>query len=222
MERIFNPSTHGFKFQNSFPGIPFLIHRNLIINDLIHKLFFGKNLYGLCGGICFTALDYFYSEQELPCIDSPPKVGSSFHAYIFKRQNHTYGRFGRYISKFIFWSLISDTQLQARTYKEFSDIQLSLDRNQPVVLGLVYVHVSRSIAIWSNHQVIAYGYEVSAEKNTVYLYDPNSPGREDIVLELVRTKQGFECSQKKLQSNESIPVRGFFKIPYCPVSPLEA
>jgi hypothetical protein len=222
MEKIFNPSTHGFKFQNNFSGIPFLVHKNSIINGAIHNLFFRKNFYGLCGGMCFTALDYFYSEKELPCIDSPPKVGSSFHSYIFKRQNHTYGSSGKFIAKFISWSLSSDAKLQSRTREEFADIQASLNKNQPVVLGLVYVHISRSIAIWSNHQVIAYRYEVGSEKSTVYLYDPNSPGREDIVLELVRTKQGFECSQKKLQSNESIPVRGFFKIPYYPVSPLEA
>jgi hypothetical protein len=219
MEKIFAPSIHGFNFQNNFPGIPFLVHKNLIINDLAHRLFFRKNFYGLCGGMCFTALDYFYSENELPCIDSPPKVGSSFHSYLFKRQNHTYGNFGRYILKFIFWSLGSDVKLQGNTYKEFSDIQLSPDKNQPVVLGLVCVHISSSVAIWSNHQVIAYRYEINPEKNTVYLYDPNSPGREDIVIELVRTEKGFECCQKKLKSNECIPVRGFFKIPYRFISP---
>jgi hypothetical protein len=222
MEKIFVPSIHGFNFQNNFPGIPFLIHKNLIINDLVHRLFFRKNSYGLCGGMCFTALDYFYSGKELPCIDSPPKVGSFLHSHIFKRQNHTYGRFGRFISKFTFWSLSSDIQLQGKTYKEFSDIRLSLDKNEPVVIGLIYVHISRSIAIWSNHQVIAYRYEVDLEKNTVYLYDPNSPGCEDIVIELIRTEKGFQCFQKDLRGNECIPVRGLFKIPYRFISPPEA
>jgi hypothetical protein len=221
MEKIFTPLVHGFGFQNSFPGIPFLIRKNSIINELVHRLFFRKNSYGLCGGICFTALDYFYSEKEIPYIESPPEAGDFIHSYIFKRQNDTYGSFGRFISKFIFWSLISDTKLQRKTYQEFSDIRLSLDRKQPIVLGLVYVHISQSLAIWSNHQVIAYKYEADLEKNTVYLYDPNFPGREDIAIELMRTEKGFQCIQRDLQSNAGIPVRGFFKIPYSFISPPE-
>ncbi len=221
MERIFTPSIHGFSFLNSFPGIPFLIRKNSILNELIHILFFRKNFYGLCGGMCFTALDYFYSGKELPYIEAPPDAGDFLHSYLFKRQNDTYGRFGKFISKFIHWSLISDTRLQSNTYREFSDIRLSLDKKQPVVLGLVYVHLSQSLAVWSNHQVIAYKYEVDSEKSTLYLYDPNFPGREDIVLELMKTEKGFQCIQKDLQSNAGIPVRGFFKIPYSFNSPPE-
>jgi hypothetical protein len=214
MEKIFTPLIHGFSFQNNFPGIPFIIRKKSIINELVHILFFRNNSYGLCGGMCFAALDYFYSEKEIPYIESTPEAGDFLHSYIFKRQNDTYGHFGKFISKFILWSLISDIKLQSNTYKEFSDIQLFLDRKQPIVLGLVYVHLSKSIAIWSNHQVIAYKYEIDSEKNTVYLYDPNFPGREDIVIELVKTEKGLQCIQRDLQSNAGIAVRGFFKIPY--------
>jgi hypothetical protein len=221
MEKVFTPLIHGFSFQNSFPGIPFLVRKNSIMNELIHLLFFRKNSYGLCGGMCFAALDYFYADKELPYIESPPEAGDFLHSYIFKRQNSTYGRFGKFISKFIFWSLVSDIELQSKTYKEFSDIRLSLDKKQPVVIGLVYVHLSQSLAIWSNHQVIAHSYEVDSGKSTVYLYDPNFPGREDIALELIRTEQGFQCIQRDLQSNVGIPVRGFFKIPYRFVPPPE-
>jgi hypothetical protein len=221
MEKIFAPLIHGFSFQNSFPGIPFLVRKNSIINELVHILFFRKNSYGLCGGMCFTALDYFYAEKKLPSLESPPEVGDFLHSYIFKRQNNTYGRFGKFISKFIHWSLISDIKLQRNTYKEFFDIRLSLDRNQPIVLGLVYVHLSQSLAIWSNHQVIAYKYEIDSERSTLYLYDPNFPGREDIALELIRTEKGLQCIQRDLQSDAGIPVRGFFKIPYSFNSPPE-
>lgn len=219
MARIFTPSVHGFNFQNQFSGLPFLFHRNLRICHLVNQLFFGKNSYGLCGGICFAALDYFYSGREIPLIDLDFGIGNFLHSYLFKRQNDTYGVLGKIVLKFALWSLMSDTKLQAKTHREFSDIQLSLNQNKPVVLGLVYVHISKSLAIWSNHQVIAYRCKGDGPQSTLYLYDPNFPGSEDIVIELTRAKAGFECFQRNLQTNQMIPIRGFFKIPYRFTSP---
>jgi hypothetical protein len=214
MAKIFTPLMHGFNFQNQFSGLPFLFHKNLKICHLFNQFFFRKNSYGLCGGICFAALDYFYSGREIPLIDLDFGVGNFLHSYLFKRQNDTYGFLGKIVLKFALWSFMSDATLQTKTHREFSNIQLSLNQNKPVVLGLVYVHISKSLAIWSNHQVIVYGYNADSQNKTLYLYDPNFPGSEDIVIELTRAKEGFECFQRNLQTNQMIPVRGFFEIPY--------
>jgi hypothetical protein len=219
MARIFTPLVHGFNFQNQFSGLPCLFHKNLKFFYLVHQLLFRKNSYGLCGGICFAALDYFYSGREIPLIDLNLGVSKFLHSYLFRRQNDTYGVFGKIVLKFALWTLMSDATLQNKTHREFSNIKLSLNQNKPVVLGLVYVHISKSLAIWSNHQVIAYSYQDDGQTNTLYLYDPNFPGSEDIVIELTRAKEGFECFQRNLQTNQIIPVRGFFKIPYNFTSP---
>jgi hypothetical protein len=213
-KEMFSPLIHGFSFQNEFSGIPFLFHRYPKSYRWIHRLFFRKSSYGLCGGMCFTALDYFHAKQSLPTLTSPPAVGSLLHSHLFQRQNNTYGFLGRVVAKFGLWSFLSDAQLQRKTSKEFSKIQRSLDAQQPVVLGLVYVHISESIAIWMNHQVIAYRYEMNANGGTVYLYDPNYPGSEDIAIELIKTRHGFQCLQKNLRTRSSVPVRGFFEVPY--------
>ena len=210
----FTPLRHGFSFQNEFSGIPFLYRRFPKRYELIHRLFFSRNLYGLCGGMCFTALDYFHAKESLPRLSSPPALGHILHTHLFRRQNETYGRFGQTLARFVQWSFQSDASLQAQTYREFVGIQQSLDRNQPVVLGLVYVHISKSIAIWMNHQVIAYRYETATGGGTVYLYDPNYPGQEDIVVDLIRTGRAVQCLQRNLRLNSVMPVRGFFAVPY--------
>jgi hypothetical protein len=214
MAKLFTPLVHSFNFQNQFLGLPFLFHKNFTICHLVNQFFFRKNSYGLCGGICFAALDYFYSDREIPLINLDFGVGNFLHSYLFKRQNDTYGVLGKIVLKFALWSFMSNATLQTKTHQEFSNIQLSLNQNKPVVLGLVYVHISQSLAIWNNHQVIAYDYKTDSQKNILYLYDPNFPGCEDIVIELTRDKEDFQCFQKNLQTNQMIPVRGFFKIPY--------
>ena len=210
----FTPLRHGFKFQNEFSGIPFLYRLFPRVYGLMQRLFLSRNLYGLCGGMCFTALDYFHARESLPLLSSPPTLGHALHTHLFQRQNETYGRFGQTLARFVLWSLRSDALLEQKTYQEFVRIQPSLDRNQPVVLGLVYVHISQSIAIWMNHQVIAYRFERTQKGETVYLYDPNYPSQEDIMIDLVKTKRGVRCLQRNLRHNGAVPVRGFFEVPY--------
>jgi hypothetical protein len=220
----FTPLRHGFTFQNEFSGIPFLYQRFPKAHRLIHHLFLSRTLYGLCGGMCFTALDYFHAKQSLPLMSAPPTLGHTLHTHLFQRQRETYGRFGQALTRFLLWSLHSDALLESKTYRELMRIQPSLDRHQPVVLGLVYVHISQTIAIWMNHQVIAYRYDRTAKGETVYLYDPNYPSQDDIVIDLIKTKRGVQCIQRNLRHNGAVPVRGFFEVPYrrrLPLSPPE-
>ena len=37
---------------------------------------------------------------------------------------------------------------------------------------------------WQNHQVLAYAYEVEGDAVTLRIYDPNWPGRDDVILDL--------------------------------------
>lgn len=218
VNKVFTPISNGFNFQNKFIGVPLSLDKFPKINSLISQLF-RKNCYGLCGGMCFAVLDYYYSGKEIPSIDFPPEKGNSLHSYIFKRQNDTYGFLGKIIAKFVCWSIKTNFQLQERIYKEFLATQYLLDRNQPVVLGIVYVHISKTIAIWMNHQVVAYKYENDSEKSTIFLYDPNYPGRDDIVIEFLKTNNEYRCFQKSLQSGKVITIRGFFIIPYNFIEP---
>ena len=68
----FMPSAHGLRFPNRFPGIPAPFHVPGI----------DKSIYGLCGGMCFTVLDYLHAGQPVP--DSPhiPEKNTPFWRYL--------------------------------------------------------------------------------------------------------------------------------------------
>jgi hypothetical protein len=218
VNKAFTPLSNGFNFQNKFMGFPVLLDKFPRINSLISRLA-RNNCYGLCGGMCFAVLDYYYSGKEIPSASFPPKQGTNLHAYLSKRQNDTYGFWGKIIVKFVCWSIKTDFQLQERIYKEFLTTLHFLDKDQPVVLGIVYVHISKTIAIWMNHQVIAYRYENNLENSTIFLYDPNFPGRDDIVIEFFKTNNEYQCFQKSRQSGKVLAIRGFFVIPYSSIEP---
>ena len=61
----------------------------------------------------------------------------------------------------------------------------------PVVLGLVYVRLRDTVAMWENHQVLAYGYKIlSPEALRINTYDPNYPGQDRITIEATRMIAG--------------------------------
>jgi hypothetical protein len=228
----FKPSVHGFKFVNNFPGypLPFSIPN-------LSNLTAVKSSYGLCGGMSSAVYDFLLAGRSIPSITTAPERASTLHRYLYRRQVDTFGAFGEYIAKFAQWMVLPDDTIlgtQKRTYDEFEEIRAKLDDGNAVVLGLVYVSGSESMAIWNNHQVLAYGYsEISATTIDVKICDPNYPQRDDIVIRLERvpvgttfvpgvpprkrTVLGFKCMQ--IVPNRQRKVRGFFAMPYVPVEP---
>ncbi len=228
----FKPAVHGFNFVNSFSGypLPFSIPN-------LPNLTSVKKSYGLCGGMSSAAYDFLLAGRSIPSITTAPAQGSLIHRYLYRRQIDTFGAFGEYIAKFAKWMVLPDDTIlgtQKRTYDEFEEIRVNLDDGNAVVLGLVYVSGSGSLAIWTNHQVLAFGYsEVSSTTININIYDPNYPQKEDIIIRVERipvgttlvpgvpprkrTVLGFKCTQKVPGGEKN--VRGFFAMPYVPVVP---
>lgn len=228
----FKPYGHGFKFVNSFSGysLPFSIPNLPNLSSV-------KKSYGLCGGMSSAAYDFVLAGRGIPSITTAPAKGSSLHRYLYRRQIDTFGSFGEYIAKFAQWMVLPDDTIlgtQKRTYDEFEEIRVKLDDGNAVVLGIVYTSGSDSLAIWHNHQILAYSYlEVSATTIDINIYDPNYPQRDDIIIRVERvpvgttfvpgvpprkrTVLGFKCTQKVPNGEQNI--RGFFAMPYVPVVP---
>ncbi len=228
----FKPALHGFKFVNNFSGypLPFSVP-NLPQLSTVEKS------YGLCGGMSSAVYDFLLAGRSIPDDMTAPKQGSILHHYLYRRQVDTFGAFGEYIAKFAQWMVLPDDTIlgtQKRTYDEFEEIRAKLDDGNAVVLGLVYVSGSDNLAIWKNHQVLAYGYsEISATTIDINIYDPNYPENDDVVIRVERvpvgttfvpgvpprkrTVLGFSCMENVANFNKSI--RGFFAMPYVPVEP---
>ena len=166
----FDPTRHGFKFGNSF------------INNFISA--FNVRTRGLCGGMVYSALDYFNAGMEIPQQSYAPAEGSPLREYLYKRQvdsvtrnldkwvEYTVNPFGIRDSEFFGWGL----QLGHGRLGELCGF---IDRGRPVPIGLSKTDAS------PDHQVLAIGYDLGRYRGninfhsgdvSIYVYDPNHPG----------------------------------------------
>lgn len=200
----FSAYDHGFHFLNAFDfffefDLPFLPPVNV-----------GKLLYGLCGGMCFGALDYFHAGRPIPNQTNVPADGSPLHLYLAERQMASL-TLPRVPLKVIEWMLTDDETVWGLTVeRELPKLRASLDAQKPAVLALVR---GRGVSNpTQNHQVVALDYELNepGQGITIGLYDPNHPGQEpSLTLSLVQPMQGPGITQSTSES-----VRGFFVINY--------
>jgi hypothetical protein len=172
-------------------------------------------IYGLCGGMCYTALDLYTAALPAPRgagVDDQPIPGTRLRSYIWRRQVDSLSSDGaRFMAWLIYLNYIPPRRpfgggplwLRDRAWEEWQTLKRSIDAGQPIPIGL-----TREVRnVYENHQVLAIGYdETSTAQGTIYLYDPNCPDRES-TIDLT-----FEDAQ--LTGRESCyggpPLRGFF------------
>ena len=205
----FIPSLHGFNFVNRFSGLPLPLA----------TLSEAKIYYGFCGGMVAAACDFFRSNRSIPAVNSTPKAQSNLYQYLSKRQLDTYGNWGKTIAKMALWMAFPKSKIHENMIREISNICQKLDQGELVILGLLYVNLPKSFAIWENHQVLAYNYIITPEQNIhIYIYDPNFPGKDDVIIEVQKNTNYWQFTQK-IAGIYHAPINGFFVIPYIPIEP---
>jgi hypothetical protein len=219
----FRPSVHGFAFVNSFSGSPApvalgALERRLKVPDR----------FGLCGGMCFAAADFYIAarslREEVPDA-MPPEGGTPLFDYVYARQAASLGTMFIMASRFLEWMQLPEEGeggTHARTLQELVAIIDAVGAGEPVMLGLVLVSAGGADAgePWRNHQVLAYGLAEGVKEGGLpvfRIYDPNYPGRDDVVIRWVEDSKG---RWERVVPRRSItPVRGFFRMPYGPQEP---
>lgn len=218
----FLPSAHGFKFVNHFPGYapPF-------DGAKLGSLPGVPDYYGLCGGMCFSAADYFTAGKAIPSTTSPPLKNSPLYDSLFERQVDSFGVAGLTVSTFLAWMALPDDTLigtQASTFDEIEEVLARLKKGKLAVLGLVIASTPQGGMVWENHQVLAYGTEkVSPSVLKLRIYDPNYPGRDDcyircekfVIEDFFDDTDAYRCTEF-LGNNQVRRIRGIFKIDYSP------
>jgi hypothetical protein len=166
----FNPAQHGFKFVNSF------------INDFIPALDIRTG--GLCGGMSYAALDYYFARLPMPSQQFRPANGTTLHSYLYDRQVTSIvsnvdkwteigvNPFGARDTEFFNWGI------SARKGERIDELKQFLDKGTPCVIGL------QGHGSTSQHQMIAIGYEMGRyqgdlgayiEDFKIFVCDPNAP-----------------------------------------------
>lgn len=171
----FLPSRHGFRFDNSF--------NTALALDIKTS--------GLCGGMSYASLDYYFAKVTVPNQPFRPAVGTVLRDHLRSRQEHSIlsnlDKWGELIFnpggardlEFFNWGL--ETEKGGRV----EELRHYLDRGIPVPLGL------KSSDGKGDHQVVAYGYKTTGLTNhtnlraiglEISIYDPNYPGNDNLRL----------------------------------------
>jgi hypothetical protein len=206
----FNPPTHGFQFVNYFE-FPDLFQVNL---PFLPAKGLGELVYGLCGGMCSGALDYFNAGKQVPAEKEVDNIQLRLFRYLWVRQMNTLSP--QVLEKLFTW-VILDTRILARkiAQDEVPAVLQSIDKGIPCIL--VLIRSRGRLQITQNHQVlaIAYDHNPATKDLTIRLYDPNHPRLTPVLtMNLSRPHLGI-----KLVQSTGEPLRGFFKIETALASP---
>jgi hypothetical protein len=208
----FNPLVNGFKFVNYFQ-VPSSISLNVPFIHL-NSISLPNIVYGLCGGMCYSALDYYHAGKSIPGDSTIPISGSPIYQYLLARQLNSLDH--GTIEKVMLWMLMEDEDLDEKMAQtEIPALRASLDGGNPAVLVLIRVKGLNDPS--HNHQVMAVGYDFDSGTNAmmIYLYDPNHPGEEpSLSLNLSNPAAGLNLTQSTGE-----PLRGFFVGNYQAVTP---
>jgi hypothetical protein len=171
-----DPEKHGFRFGNAFE------------NDVIPEVDFKTD--GLCGGMSYAVLDYYFAHQPIPSQDYLPANRTPLQSYIYNREVDSvkaslarwaelgFNPGGARNGEFFRWGL------ETKPGSRIAELRSFIDRGVPVVLGL---QAARS----GNHQVIAIGYDMGRyegnlgahqEDFKIFVLDPDYPNTTKILV----------------------------------------
>ena len=178
----FLPSRYGFHFRNSWPSNP---ARTVDLGFV--KVPIGDVGRGLCGGMAFAARDLFERRQDAPTVDHPPAPADPLFKQIVDRQFDSFGPV--FSVPLRFWASSASSQ-DSRTRETVRDawpaIKAGIDLGAPPMVGLVRLSGWNPLALGLGHQVVAYRYDEASTGVTIWIYDPNHPGDDDVRLTVNR------------------------------------
>jgi hypothetical protein len=206
----FSVQDHGFLFPNRFEfsfdfELPF-----------VGSIDLGDIVFGLCGGMCFSALDHYHAAMPIPTQTTVPEMGTDLYHALLDRQIDSF-HLPRGVMRVLEWMLREDEDVgRLTTWREIPILRKQIDKGKPVVLALIRV---RGIADPThNHQVVAraYDFDETSKQLEIPIYDPNHPGQEPhLSFNLSSLSSGISPQQSTGE-----PLRGFFVIPHKPQAPI--
>ena len=210
-EAGFLPSWNGLHFANAFSP-----PSDRLIKTPLGEIPLGTASNGFEGGMVFVALDYYLMKLPVPATTETPR-DAILYDYIFRRQLDSLNLPAA--MRFVEWMdpKMSNEDRAVRMIKEeWPAVKARLDDGQPCPLGLVCVRSADLNQMGQNHQVLAYGYALNEPWLTLRVYDPNSPDRDDVALEMNLADLEHAVP---LSYSAGKPVFAFFRTEYKPFTP---
>jgi len=203
MKTNFDPILHGYKFSNRF-------EKNL--PNFMLKIILRDSVYGLCGGMVFSALDNFLNKSVLNQAIKASDLESEFINLLWKRQFDSMS-----IKNYIILTkktFQNDQKLHHDTFKYQIPVVIeTINNGTPAAIIIIR---SKNIENpTDNHQILLTDYKFNGPVTEFTCYDPNHPSKSTILR--ICMKFGEESIS---QSTGEI-VRGFFVNKYQSKLPIE-
>jgi hypothetical protein len=219
----FRPSRHGLHFANRFPPGP-----TVMLGPIDTRWFgFGDAAAGLCGGMAFTVRDLYEAHVDPPRGNEAPANGSQRFRSLVRRQVQSLDWLRvplRFYNLAAFrpaattvWSgLTRRKPLPHVTLDdEWPKVRAEIDVGRLTIVGLVRAQSWNPFRLVTNHQVVAYGYQVTPARISIRVYDPNWPDRDDVEARIMLE----EGRAVRLESSTGEPLLGFFVTRYAFADP---
>ncbi len=130
--------------------------------------------FGLCGGMALAAAERWPHRAGLTTAELREE---NVRLLLWRRQARTLRASGRTFIRYWFAARSGRTAFGKDLRREWAAIREEIDADRPVVLGLV----GDAPDPFSQHQVLAYGYAGTDDRGTLFVYDPNCPGKEKTI-----------------------------------------
>jgi hypothetical protein len=201
MKTKFDPLAHGYKFANrfEFSGL------QKLSNHLKNKL-----IYGMCGGMIFSALDHYFDQKDLPVYHATDELSLNYAKYLWNRQKDSLST-RNFIKILIFASLPKKNSIQKSVKNELPKIIELINDTLPAPIVIIRSNLLQNPT--HNHQVLVTQVKVSNEEVELILYDPNHPSKIPAIV--------IDKKNQNLRQTTGEFVRGFFVNNYLYKSSLE-
>jgi hypothetical protein len=208
----FKPTVHGFHFVNQFAS-------DVIMNEMydVPTWMFPDMSWGLCGGMCFAALDRYFRREPVPDTKTTPGKGDDLFHELVMRQMKAVAQVG--MNNILDYQARPD---EGHWYNPRHSIgHLTLTEQWPGVRSKIDAGIPTTICLiraepWdprigNNHQVVVYDYSIDGGLVRLHVYDPNIPDNDTVVVGF-RT-DGHNSALHAYQEPGQDP-RGFLRVPY--------
>jgi hypothetical protein len=220
----FLPSINGLQYNNTtWPSEP-----DLTIGTPFGNIPIGNASNGLCGGMAFAVRDLFEAHRLPPVSALNPEAGSPAYQFIVKRLFDSFN-IPSGVAEYFTWMNLptNDTELgpivgqHGTSWQTINNTMPTLrnmiDSGHPCPVGLVCIHSTNPQDLGQNHQVLAYGYLDSGNTTTVYVYDSNHPGDDNVTISFDHSNPAHTTTFNYSTGDHN--VRGFFTTNYSAADP---
>lgn len=143
----------------------------------------GKAERGLCGGMVFSALDYYYSNKRIPNINQLNiNDKDEIFRYIVRRLFDSF-QIQAVLTYYILQLPITEAEyLNKHTSKQLDKILVKLKKGNPVPTTLILIKSYNPDRLGENHQVLlTHLHTLRDNLIEIKVYDPNYPKTERIL-----------------------------------------